>query len=427
MENIETCVVGCLLLDGPRTLAAGAEMGCDSSWFENPVYGDIWTLAGEMSSSGVPVDLFSVDREIRQKRPYIVGMMGELKFADTLREAIDKTPTVEHLSYYLKELRKTHTKRAAKSKAREIIDEIDKHDEPDQYVSESAKELLDVASIVKAKSKEDIKRAIMGRWRPEDGQTAGLPTPWSSFNRRFGGLHPGIVTLFTGRGGKGKSSAVATWAHFLAGKGHRVGWLPFEDGVERTYSRLSSIDGEFSSFQLDVHNSTPEDLDKAQYHLEQVLAMPIYMEDRHMYADQIFSWAMRQVAVHGIEVLFIDAFKDILRRKNDLGEDESISRTLCEMARRGNLRVVVNHHVRKGIAGEDRSDLTESDIRGTGQIANDARQIIILQNRIGADGNEEFEFEIAKNSYGPNGRFPMIRVSRYNKWVAPEDMEIKYK
>jgi replicative DNA helicase len=203
-----------------------------------------------------------------------------------------------------------------------------------------------------------------------------------------------------------------------------VAWLPFEDGLDRTYARLSSIDGEFSSFQLDVGNATPEELETAQYHLDRVLALPIFMEERHMYADQIFSWTMRQVAVNGIGVLFLDAWKDILRKKHDLGEDEAMSRTMCELARRAGIPVVINHHVRKGIAGEDRSDLSEADIRGTGQIANDARQIIILQNRLAADGQEEFEFDLAKNSYGPTGRYPMVRVSKFNKWVEPGDYKI---
>lgn len=421
----EESVIGCLLLDANRVLEIANSNGITRESFENPVLSEIWGTACDMYSRGVPVDLISIDGTIRRSNPKLVSFIGELHWNSFLQGIVDKTPTVEHAAYYVEELTKEVLKRNAKRISSELSATVDAHDDPSLLVSSAAKDLLDIAATKTAKNKRDVQEAISTRWSmASKGECSGISLPWPNVNRRIGGAQPGVVMLLTGRGGKGKSSAIATWATALGDSGTHVGWMPFEDGCERTYGRSAAILGEFSSFKLDTGASTPEELDEANYHLGRVFGMPIFMEDRHMYVEQIFSWTMRNVASNRIEILFIDAWKDILRRKHDLAEDEFISRTICELARRARIPIVVNHHVRKDGTDTRNERLTEADIRGTGQIANDARQIIIVQNEVNADGTERFEFDIAKNSYGPTGTFPMLRISKWNKWIEPEQFTV---
>lgn len=418
MTEFETGVIGCLVIDANRTLAECADAGVKEDWFGDSIARVLFKEVERMQQTGKPVGLINIAAHLRETNKYHEDAV------QAAEHAYEQTPTIEHVAHYIGGLRRDYLRRLAKERCAELCSRID-GESPEDCIVDISKQLLDATVFISRKDIGSIREDLKDKWRrAASGDTSGIPSPWRTFNKRFGGLHPGTVTLFAGRGGKGKSSAIATWAEFLGGLGVRVGWKPLEDGVERTFARLSSINGEFSTFQLDSGNVPPDELDdfleNADRSMQCVQQMPIFMDDRYMTIEQIFAWTIRMKAVHDIQVLFIDAFKDILRKKRDLSEDEHISRTICELARRANIPILVNHHVRKGsVDSNDYDRLTFEDIRSSGQIANDARQIILLQNMRAGDGTEVFEFEIAKNNYGPTGTFPMIRMSKFTKWIEP--------
>ena len=422
-SNNEIGIIGCLLIDPHRTIFAASEAGVSESWFSDPQLGHLFRYAEELHSEGSPIDFVSVENKAKIDTPRMQEFANQ-----TLIECVDKTPTVEHVGYYIEELKKEHLRRYGKHFSESLARDIATASDPTDCLVSSAKELLDVTSDRVVQNKETLEESIIGRWEAASrGEVAGIPSPWRSFNRRFGGLHRGCVTLFAGRGGKGKSSAVANWAYYLAQERIPIAWLPIEDGLDRTYARVAGLHGDFSTFQRDTGASTEADLRLSREALKYVLNLPIHMNDKHMTVNQICAWTIQMVARYGIKALFIDAFKDILRRSRDLSEDEGISQAICGLARRVDIPILVSHHVRKsGTDASNTDKLTEQDIRGSGQIANDARQIIALQNGVDIYGRESFDFEILKNNYGPTGTFKMERVSNRNRWVEPRLPDIDF-
>jgi hypothetical protein len=87
--------------------------------------------------------------------------------------------------------------------------------------------------------------------------------------------------------------------------------------------------------------------------------------------------------------------------------------------------VWVDHHVRKDYnSKEGLKKLTADDIRGSGNITNDARQVLVAQNWKDDAGVENFSFDCVKNNSGPSGwSVDMDRQASINTWTEKEKHE----
>lgn len=294
--------------------------------------------------------------------------------------------------------------------------------EPEESIGQVICELADLTASHKRLTKEQIKEMIMKRYNAaSSGGSSGIPLPWPTVNKKLGGLVNKQVTIFAGRGGIGKSMCCATLVHYLGRSGVNVGYLPFEDGVERTWARLASIDGKYSSFRMDCGASAMEVLNAGHY-LDEVMKLPIHMEDRRMTAEQVMAWSIHQKVKNGMQLLVIDAFKDLKRSSRDVSEDDQMSQVITEIASRLDIPVWVDHHVRKQETSNGKTQkLTMDDIRGSANFVNDARQLLIAQNWVDDGGVHHFSFECAKNNNGPSGwAVEMERRSDINTWIERE-------
>ena len=139
----------------------------------------------------------------------------------------------------------------------------------------------------------------------------------------------------------------------------------------------------------------------------------------------------KYVAKHQVKAVFIDAFKD-LGSDGSVERDNAIVSTLAGMARRWNLFVILCHHVRKSPSGMDAKEswyIRKDDLRGTGRLWDDARMVMILQQKPNglADGDPfDFQLQVAKNNKGKSGFSVEVMRREYLAWVElkqPEEVE----
>ena len=416
-EEAERCVLGSILLDPERVIDICTERGLGFDSFYIPSHRVLYEHLVQMRSDNIGIDIVTACQYIKDH-----GGLDAVGGNAYIEQLIDTTPSAVYAERYIEIVVEKFLLRCTIERCRAGMEECYRaEDKAESIIFNVQGSLIQLSEFNnKEKSNEDIRKETIEHWKAaQKGGVSGIPSPWPRFNERFGGLHNGIVTVFGGRAGTGKSSANATWLHFLGTRNIPVAACCFEDGVERTWQRLAGIHGDFSVFNLDVGNSTEEDVLRADQALLSIQRAPIYLEDRPMSADQILAWAMRQKAKHGIKVLFIDAFKDIARRDFDVLGDNEISQAIAHGAKRLDLPIVVYHHMRK----QDTRDasggrLTKDDIRGSGRIMDDCRQAILLQAVIDkGTGKWDYEFELVKNNFGPTGSFPMIRISNRCKWI----------
>lgn len=420
-EQAERGVIGSILLDPDRVIYLCQQSEVNEDWFYSPANRLMFRAINDMNRIGRGIDLLTVCETLKAN-----GTIEKCGGEANVESVVESTPTSAHAEHYLKIVKDCWLKRRVIDASTEFI-EASYHGnvKSTDIISHGCARMLEMLDEKKERSNEQIKKQSIEHWKTAmAGGVSGIPSPWPKFNERFGGLHDGIVTLFGGKAGTGKSSASATWLHFLGTKGIPVACLPFEDGADKTWQRIAGIHGDFSVFNLDVGKSNDEAISRAESALGSVMKMPVYLEDRPMNVDAISAWATRMVAKFGVRVIFIDAFKDIVRGSRDTESDDAQSQAICNTARRLRIPILVFHHVRKGdIKDGSGGKLTQDDIRGSGQIVSDCRQLILLQAVYSKQSGEiEYAFEIAKNNYGPTGYFPMERISNRCKWIEKPDL-----
>lgn len=416
-ELAERCVIGSVMMEPDASMFIASSLKISTEHFYVPANAILWKSILTVRAAGKPVSIVSILADLRDNK--MLDMVGGQPYIES---TVDDTPTSAHMEYYCKVLHKKFLARKGQEIVRRTAEELYRSPEPNTTLAQGALSLMQLAeSLTSSRRKEDISAEQKAAWEnASKGGYSGIPTPWNNINARFQGLQNGAVTLLAGRGGRGKSSMLATWGHFLGGMGYKVGWLPLEDGCRRTWARISGIEGNFSTFRLDTGKADNDLLATAFESLDRVQSWPIFLEDQPMTVEQICAWATMQKAKNGIDVLFVDAFKDIMRDDHDVLGDNQCSQQLAALAKRLYIPILVNHHVRKqGVDPKQQySKLTEQDIRGSGRLSDDARQIIILQNYVD-NGIDKYSFHIIKNNYGPVGEYPLIRLSNISKFVEP--------
>lgn len=414
----EDTIIGQCIMAPEESIFKLCESGIEPSWFIQPDAQKTFNVLLKMYIDGKEISMPTMLEYSNTK-----NLNVDISY---VHRCVDLTPIRKELDVFIKPLREMHMRRKMVSHSLELKENAyEMSDEPEELIGKTICSLADLTVKHTKKSKEEIKKMIISRYMAAArGGTIGIPLPWPNISRNLGGLVPKQVTVFAGRGGIGKSQASATLVRHLGEIGIPVAYLPFEDGVERTWARLASIEGKYSSFRMDQGGSEAE-VHIAEQYLTRVMDYPIYMEDRPMTAEQVMAWAIHHKVRNKIQVLVIDAFKDLRRRSRDVSEDDQMSQVICEIAKSLDIPVWVSHHVRKRDGIDNKRDkLTTDDIRGSANIVNDARQLIVAQNWLGEDGIERFSFDGLKNNNGPSGwSIPMTRVSAHNYWMEQEIKE----
>jgi len=393
----ESALLACITFNPKEAIPSCIEKNITKESFYSLWNGELYTILMDMYGKGYGLDYITVASELEK--------VGKLHLSETLDDLLEgESPTLYLVSSYIAILKKEELSRNLT-----VVGQLlgEHSSEPEEALIEAQEKLISLSPKSETRTKKSIKEAIMEDWNiSKNHGPRGIITPWKDVNAKLAGIPSELVTVLAGRRSTGKSSIMATWAHFLGRQGIRVGWLPIEDGAERTWKRLAGIEGDFSVFLRDKGESTDHHLSVANSALERVMSWPIFMADSFMDIHKIRSWATTLKAKEDIQVLFIDGFKDILRSGkmgNSVDEDNYLSTSICAIARALRIPVLVVHHIVKGTEGDK---IGLDNIRGSGRIIDDARTVLILQN----DGLT-YSLDIAKNNHGPEGIVEMRRIS----------------
>lgn len=417
MKNYQQALLGAIILEPEATLYKMVEAGGKPEWFIDPKCRMVYDTIVHMHLHEVPVNLFTLTERMRKDDPLFDDQ--------ALHDFVDNAPTGAHTSYYIRQVKMGYIKHSAKWLADGIVRDLDEQEHPDKYLDRVVLDLVGLNTNHSKKSKETVISEL--KQRAKDAKKSGMsgfPSPWPEFNRKFAGLQQGLVTLFAGRGGKGKSIALMNWAVYLAKeKGVKVAWLPLEDGISRGYQRAACYLGGINSFSVDRGFLSPDQTDRYFKALDEAKALPLLVEDQRMTIDALATWAISVKARQGMDVLIIDAFKDILRDSHDTEGDDKLSQGLCDLARRLDVALLVSHHVRKSHDDSPDKKLKSDSIRGSARLHYDARQVFILQNWKDEFGNDQYSFQCDKQNYSADGwEVPMIRVADRCLWSDGSDL-----
>jgi len=395
-DKTEKAVLGSALLEANFVIDLLHREGISEDYFALPANKLVFKTLNDLAAEGKHIDILTVSNRLQES--------GHQECAGAyLDSLVDGTPVVEHIEGYIAELRKWYLRRRTWEVAN-VSANMAENPECDiqQMVEYIQRESMTLSDCGATPDKFQSIANVIKSWREaQKGGCIGIPSPWQRFDAKTGGPRRGQVTLLASKKGWGKSSLVANWLLHLGKIGMPAADLAFEDGAEITWGRIIGNYGSLSPWRLSIGQGSDEQINVAEEHGKIVAGFPIYIDGRRgMTVDAVGAWAARAVKKWGIQVLFVDGFKDIRRQsKDDLVEDARISSRLCDIAERLKIAVVVVHHVRKA-GGEDTEGrprpFTPEDIRGNGRIVDDARMVLILQV-------EPYRLECIRSNNSPTG------------------------
>jgi len=341
----------------------------------------LWRTIMDRHLSGRPLDVLMVAEDLKSN-----GEVEKVGGLERLTELQDFAGVSLHSQQYAENVRRAF-------KCRQEIGVLSEGIEV-AYKGESASEAI-VGRLmgihedsVRHATDEDIHSA----WeKAKDGEMIGIPLPWEKLNTLTGGVMKGVHTVLCGRSGAGKSMLLANWYNHLAGTPFLA--CPFEDKFVVTKTRMAAALGGYSWGKIHMGKEwvriggkwecirvTRDEIDKAKRALASIPDTTHFFDKRSRPED-LHSIALKHKARHGIEAMFIDGAKDIVRptgKYNDTGFDEEISQAFCKIAEELNIAVVSVNHLTKIPDGEL---ITTNAIRGSGNIVSDARAVYAFQSK----------------------------------------------
>ena len=343
-----------------------------------------------------------------------------------LSKKLEESHQAECVSFYIDRVHEYHMKRKLWEICNETIQDVSSHKDIDEVASNLHTSLCGITNVDPVITSVMAADLIYDRWvNARNGIVSDIPTPFESFNMLTGGAQKKLVSLFCGRSGDGKSCILSQWYHLLGSgmfpSGATVDPVPTvtfctEDGIERTMARVAGHHRDFNVFKRDRGDSTDGQMLTAREALDEVKMFPVIYEERHRTVQQIRSQLTRLKMDYGIQIAFVDGWKDVRDNHDRWTErrvEEYKSQHICETAGLLDMALVPVHHLIKIDKGVR---ITEGNIRGSGLITADARTIYALQNT----KEKGWEFDSIKANFSPKGTVGLGWINNRGRFVERE-------
>lgn len=239
----------------------------------------------------------------------------------------------------------------------------------------------------------------------------------------------GHLAIVAGRPSDGKTSLALHMAYAQAKK-YNVGFFSCETGKKSLYTRLvSSVSG--------VPNKAirRRNLSEREYRL---IASGTYSTASHRLTFvESTAWTVEKIEARALarkfDVIYIDYLQLISpssKRSSRQDDVADISRALANVARKHKILVVAISQLSRQETKGHRREPVMADLRESGQIEQDADEIMFIWRKDETSSNAERILTLAKNKEGPLGTWPLVFNGALHRFVdelgEPEPQQITF-
>lgn len=256
--------------------------------------------------------------------------------------------------------------------------------------------------------------------RAETGET-GLSTGLIDLDRILCGLDPSDLCIVAARPSMGKT---AFMLNVSACAPCPVGIFSLEMSTEQLMCRLIAAHGiDYGKLR------SPRQLTDADWpHITEAtvaVRKGLYINDQGgISIGALESEAYRMVTAHGVGLLCVDYLQLVTcKAERRLEEVSEVSRRLKALAKNLRVPVLVLCQMNRAIDGRPKPVPRLADLRESGQIEQDADQIIFIDRpEVHAEGYRpgEADFIVAKNRSGPTDKVKVLWQGQYQRFVNLE-------
>lgn len=417
----EQSVIGSLLIDHESVFKIIDEVRPEDFYREEHQY--IMQAVFKLALSSRPVDIVSVSEELKtiQKLEFIGGITYLARLADSV-------PNAANVSYYAKIVKTKSLMRMLIRTGADISElgfneTLDINDLVDQ-----AEQKIFAISQKKSTSYFVLLRDILGesfseielRFKEKRG-VAGIPTGFSALDKITGGFQKSDLIIIAARPSLGKTSLATNIAEYLAVHEHKsVAIFSLEMSKEQLIERMLCSQSKVDLQRLKTGFLREEDWPRLTDAYSELYEAPVFIDDSpDLTLVDIRTKARRLEMEANIDMLIIDYLQLIhsnQRVENRVLEISQITRSLKGLARELNIPVVVLSQLSRAVDRREDKRPILSDLRESGSIEQDA-DVVIFLNRNDDTKRENIELIVAKQRNGPTGRFNLLFLEEFTKFV----------
>jgi replicative DNA helicase len=427
----EQAVIGGLLIDASAWDQVGDIVVAND--FYRPDHQLIFGALAELIGSGRPADVVTAAEHL--ERHGRLEAAGGLAYLGTLAR---DTPTAANVRAYAQIVRERALLRRLITAGREITasafasdgrtarDLVDAAEQQVFAIAEQSTGRRDGAVKVSALLPPLIDK--IDEWHTNPNSMRGLPTGFTDFDRKTGGLRPGDLVIVAGRPSMGKTTLAINIAEYAAvnpGTRASVAIFSMEMPSEQLLTRMLSSIGGVPLNGIRSGQISDEDWVRVTAATSQLSEARIFIdESAALTPTELRARARRVKREHGLDLVIID-YLQLMQvpgtKENRATEIAEISRGLKALAKELQVPVIALSQLNRGVEARTEKKPVMSDLRESGAIEQDADMILLIYREEVYDKNTPkrgiAEIDLAKHRNGEIGMFMLTFQGQYSRFA----------
>ncbi len=398
----ERAVLGACLIETPVVDLVSDKLAGGQVFYRS-AHTEIWRSMQALRLRGDPLDLVTLSSELGTVRGRLEAV-GGIAYLTNLAASV---PTAAHAERYADIVRGYWLRRRIMRLSAEIASAAgDLTKDIDTVEDDAVRSLLDLAQEADAAglvdgtdAELDAIMVALGLRKPDPG----LPTGYPALDRITGGLpKPGLV-IVAGRPGLGKTAFALNIAHQVAFAGGNVAFFSLEMGKNQLAERRVALEARVDSMRIRMGTLTKDEQERVAEAGKRLQEHPLLVDDSGgVSAAQIRARVRRAHVQKPLSLVIVD-YIQLVNEPKDRNETRAqvigrVSKSLLALSKDLGIPVIALSQLNR--APEMRADKrpTMADLRESGELEQDAEQILLLHRR--ADSPTVLEVDVAKNRNG---------------------------
>ncbi len=431
-HDAERAVLGSILLDREAIIPIAPWLHAEH--FDSAKHRAVYQAMHTLYTKRIPPDITLVGDELR--RADHLDTVGGIPLLIDLSNAV---ATAYHIEYYARIVERTAVQRQVIESSGRIV----------RIATSSEHETVDelIAAVNLEMGRATVRPGLGRVWhiseavdkvykRIEQGSVPSIPTGFTTYDKKFGGLYRGALHTIGGATGIGKTALVGQIAQNVARSGCKVLFfsleMPDEEIAERQIAGASGVD--VSSIHRNTLADDEASLSKVIGAMADVASLPIYgCDDASVTMAEVTEITARTAyEVGGIGVVIFD----YMQLANVSGADSryvamgEISKSLKQIAMQQRCAVLGLSQLAGSLDERQDKRPVIRDLYESRKLGHDSDVILMLYRddyyNLNSDAKGIAELNVLKNRHGPQGqallRFdaPTNRFQNLEQWRSPE-------
>lgn len=338
-----------------------------------------------------------------------------------------EAPEPQSAGYFMRAIQSEALGRMVRDAARLAVEQIDNGQPPSTVLTGFESTLANLAARASVQASPWVPIGVVAMEVYDETQEAAanpesrirrvVPTPWPTLNTLTrGGIRRGEMAILAGRPGTGKTAAAMQIAEYAALHGG-VGVFSMEMTRHALTTRELAREGQVDLTALTSGRLTREQWAGLTAGVEVLQGRPIYIDDTPaLHITQIRARAKRlaeRARQEGTELrtLVVDYVQlaTATVAKGETGQEvlSRISQGLVAVAKELDVAVLALAQMNRAVEGRTGERPKNSDLRGSGQLEQDAAVIVFTFRDPDSEDDDARELVLTKARHGETGDVPM--------------------